>query len=232
MQPTGHSRHSPRSRTSSRPASRLSVSLVAPKAPSYSYRAKSSRSKKTFNRGLRGFSRMNALSYPRQSAQSAVKSSLVAAAGCAMSFHCFLPQCPEMSGFVRSSQRSPRFHHQPPVPTRLTAISIVQPTRHTRHPPHTGKTDNIDPTVQIDRPTSGISSPRFVTFGASLLRGESGKLLVISPCSSTLEKKCNCLSHPAPARRELSCFDASGRLRIIGRESTNGTDPRRISRPC
>ena len=45
------------------------------------------------------------------------------------------PHCLEMSGFVRSSQRHPRFHHQPPVPTGLTAISIMQPTGHTGHPP-------------------------------------------------------------------------------------------------
>ena len=45
------------------------------------------------------------------------------------------PQCPEMSGFVRSFQSYPRFHHQPHLPTRLTAISIVQPTGHSRHSP-------------------------------------------------------------------------------------------------
>ena len=48
-----------------------------------------------------------------------------------------LPQCPEMSGFVRSSQRYPGYHHQPPVPTGLTAVSIVHPTGHTRHSPRT-----------------------------------------------------------------------------------------------
>ena len=46
-----------------------------------------------------------------------------------------LPQCPEMSGFVRSFRPFPRSHPQPPVPTELTAIYIAQPTGHTGHPP-------------------------------------------------------------------------------------------------
>ena len=40
-----------------------------------------------------------------------------------------------MSGFVRSSQRYRRYHHQPLLTKRLTTISLIPPTGHTRHSP-------------------------------------------------------------------------------------------------
>ena len=42
----------------------------------------------------------------------ALSVSLSCAQSSFVSFQCFLPQCPEMSGFVRSSHRSPGFHHR------------------------------------------------------------------------------------------------------------------------
>ena len=60
----------------------------------------------------------------------------------------FLCECPEMSGFVRSSHSSPRPRHQPPVPTRLTTSSIAQPTGHTGHSP-LSPANVLSPIVQL-----------------------------------------------------------------------------------
>ena len=160
VQPTGHTRHPPQSRSSSRLPSRLRAfagSLVGPKAPSSVFSAFCPNVRKCpvlsglpnappvstinplYQQDLQKFTPCSRPDIGQTGiALRPIARSCHGPAGRASVPQCLrgeIPQCLEMSGFVRSSQRYPAYHHQPTVTTGLTAISTVQPTGHTRHPP-------------------------------------------------------------------------------------------------